>query len=74
MDNKTITIEKCRSKFLANMSHAIRTPPNGLLTNLSLKRDNTLNHKQDTYIRNMKTSARLLHSHFSDVLDITQYH
>jgi signal transduction histidine kinase len=56
------------------MSHEIRTPPNGLLTNLSLKRDNTLNHKQDTYIRNMETSARLLHSHFSDVLDITQYH
>jgi signal transduction histidine kinase len=74
MHNKTITIEKCRSKFLANMSHEIRTPPNGLLTNLSLKRDNTLNHKQDTYIRNMETSARLLHSHFSDVLNITQYH
>jgi hypothetical protein len=25
-------------------------------------------------MRNMETSAHFLHSHFSDVLDITQYH
>jgi signal transduction histidine kinase len=72
--NKTIAVEKCRSEFLANMSHEIRTSLNRLLTNLRLLRDTTLNRKQYTYMRNMETSAHFLHSHFSDVLDITQYH
>jgi signal transduction histidine kinase len=72
--NKTIAVEKCRSEFLANMSHEIRTSLNGLITNLRLLRDTTLNRKQDTYMRNMETSAHFRHSHFSDVLDITLYH
>ena len=71
--DKAIAGEKSRSEFLATMSHEIRTPLNGLLGNLSLLRDTTLNAKQDTYLRNMETSGRLLLSHVSDVLDITRY-
>ncbi|MFK7754310.1 MAG: ATP-binding protein [Sedimentitalea sp.] len=71
--DKAIAGEKSRSEFLATMSHEIRTPLNGLLGNLSLLRDTTLNGKQDTYMRNMETSGRLLLSHVSDVLDITRY-
>jgi signal transduction histidine kinase len=54
------------------MSPEIRTSLNGLLTNLNLLRDTKLNRKHDTYIRNIETSARLLFSHVSDVLDITR--
>jgi PAS domain S-box-containing protein len=71
--DKAIAGEKSRSEFLATMSHEIRTPLNGLLGNLSLLRDTTLNPKQDTYIRNMETSGRLLLNHVSDVLDIIRY-
>ncbi|MEH6647387.1 PAS domain-containing sensor histidine kinase [Sulfitobacter sp.] len=71
--DKAIAGEKSRSEFLATMSHEIRTPLNGLLGNLSLLRDTMLNPKQDTYIRNMETSGRLLLSHVSDVLDIIRY-
>lgn len=71
--DKAIAGEKSRSEFLATMSHEIRTPLNGLLGNLSLLRDTTLTGKQDTYMRNMETSGRLLLSHVSDVLDITRY-
>lgn len=71
--DKAIAGEKSRSDFLATMSHEIRTPLNGLLGNLGLLRDTTLNGKQDTYTRNMETSGRLLLSHVSDVLDITRY-
>lgn len=71
--DKAIAGEKSRSVFLATMSHEIRTPLNGLLGNLSLLRDTTLNNRQDTYMRNMETSGRLLLSHVSDVLDITRY-
>lgn len=71
--DKAIAGEKSRSEFLATMSHEIRTPLNGLLGNLGLLRDTPLNGKQDTYMRNMETSGRLLLSHVSDVLDITRY-
>lgn len=71
--DKAIAGEKSRSEFLATMSHEIRTPLNGLLGNLSLLRDTSLTGKQDTYMRNMETSGRLLLSHVSDVLDITRY-
>lgn len=71
--DKAIAGEKSRSEFLATMSHEIRTPLNGLLGNLSLMRDTPVSTKQDTYMRNMETSGRLLLSHVSDVLDITRY-
>lgn len=71
--DKAIAGEKSRSEFLATMSHEIRTPLNGLLGNLSLMRDTVVSTKQDTYMRNMETSGRLLLSHVSDVLDITRY-
>lgn len=71
--DKAIAGERSRSEFLATMSHEIRTPLNGLLGNLSLLRDTTLNDKQNVYMRNMETSGRLLLSHVSDVLDIARY-
>lgn len=71
--DKAIAGEQSRSEFLATMSHEIRTPLNGLLGNMSLLRDTSLTTKQDTFMRNMETSGRLLMSHVSDVLDIARY-
>ena len=71
--DKAIAGEQSRSEFLATMSHEIRTPLNGLLGNMSLLRDTSLTAKQDTFMRNMETSGRLLMSHVSDVLDIARY-
>jgi PAS domain S-box-containing protein len=64
---------RSKSDFLATMSHEIRTPLNGILGNLSLLGDTRLNTQQSNYLKNMKTSGRLLMSHISDVLDITKY-
>lgn len=71
--DKAIAGEKLRSDFLATMSHEIRTPLNGLIGNMSLLRDTNLTTKQDSFLRNMETSGRLLLNHVSDVLDIARY-
>lgn len=71
--DKAIAGEQARSEFLATMSHEIRTPLNGLLGNMSLLKDTSLNVKQTTFLKNMETSGRLLLSHVSDVLDIARY-
>jgi PAS domain S-box-containing protein len=65
--------EKSKADFLATMSHEIRTPLNGLLGNLTLLGDTNLSEQQQTYIKHMGTSGRLLMSHISDVLDIAKY-
>ena len=71
--DKALASEKMKTTFLATMSHEIRTPLNGLLGNMSLLRDTSLNRLQDRYVSYMETSGRLLMSHISDVLDITRY-
>lgn len=71
--DRALAGEKAKTDFLATMSHEIRTPLNGLLGNLSLLKDTSLNAKQSQYIKNMDTSGKLLMSHISDVLDITKY-
>lgn len=65
--------EQIKTDFMATMSHEIRTPLNGLLGNMDLMRDTSLNAAQQTYLKNMDTSGRMLMRHVSDVLDITQY-
>lgn len=71
--DKALAGEKLKTDFMTTMSHEIRTPLNGLLGNMDLLRDTSLNQVQDRYVRNMETSGRLLMSHISDVLDITRY-
>lgn len=71
--DKALASEKMKTDFLSTMSHEIRTPLNGLLGNMNLLRDTTLDTNQDRYVGYMETSGRLLMSHISDVLDITRY-
>ncbi|WOI57441.1 ATP-binding protein [Palleronia sp. LCG004] len=65
--------ERAKTDFLAVMSHEIRTPLNGLLGNLSLLQDTSLDERQSGFVANMDTSGRQLMRHVSDVLDITRY-
>lgn len=71
--DRAVAGEQAKTDFLATMSHEIRTPLNGLLGNLTLLADTGLSTQQSQYVKNMKTSGRLLMSHISDVLDITKY-
>ncbi|MFN3605837.1 MAG: PAS domain S-box protein, partial [Cypionkella sp.] len=64
--------ERAKARFMAVMSHEMRTPLNGLLGALDLLRSTPLTAKQREFTEVMqKTGALLLH-HVSDVLDISR--
>lgn len=59
-----------KSKFLAVMSHEMRTPLNGLISALDLIRDTRLTRDQTSFLNAADTSAEILIGHVNDVLDI----
>lgn len=71
--DKALAGERAKSDFLAVMSHEIRTPLNGLLGNLELLEDTSVDTRQAKMIGNMKTSGQLLMRHVTGVLDISRY-
>jgi two-component system, sensor histidine kinase RpfC len=63
---------KAKSRFIANMSHEMRTPLNGILGMVDLLRETHLNHEQRDFVRTVHTSAYTLLSLVEDVLDISR--
>lgn len=63
---------KVKSEFLATMSHEIRTPLNGVVGMLDLLEMTTLDDEQKEFLQTAKTSAQLLLSLISDILDISR--
>jgi sensor domain CHASE-containing protein/HPt (histidine-containing phosphotransfer) domain-containing protein len=63
---------QAKSLFLANTSHEIRTPINGIIGLIHLTLQTKLNQKQKEYISNIDKSAKLLLHIINDILDFSK--
>jgi PAS domain S-box-containing protein len=70
--DEALSSEQAKSRFIAVMSHEMRTPLNGLLGSLDLLKSTSLNDKQVQLTDMMKSSGQLLLHHVNDVLDISR--
>jgi len=61
-----------KSQFVANMSHEVRTPINGVLGMNGLLLDTTLDHAQREYAMTVQRSAKALLRIVDDILDISK--
>jgi signal transduction histidine kinase len=68
-DVKDSEISKAKGLFMANMSHNIRSPLNGIIGATVLIADTSLNKQQAEYIDIMKQSSYSLMSIINDILD-----
>ena len=63
---------RAKSRFLAMVSHEVRTPLNGILGMADLLLDTTLTPEQATYARAVKTSGDALLSLIDEILDFSK--
>jgi signal transduction histidine kinase len=61
-----------KSRFLANMSHDIRTPMNGILSMSELLQDTRRDADQARYTQAISTAAHALHDLLGDSLDLSE--
>ncbi len=60
-----------KSRFLANVSHEMRTPLNGILGMSGLLSDTSLSPEQMSYVEAVHSSGKALLTLIEDILDIT---
>jgi PAS domain S-box-containing protein len=63
---------KIKQQFLANISHEMRTPMNGIIAMAEILMKTTLDEKQSDYTRTIVNSAENLMEMINDLLDITE--
>ena len=66
------TANRAKSRFLAMVSHEMRTPLNGILGMADLLLDTTLTPEQTTYAKAVKTSGDTLLSLIDEILDFSK--
>ncbi len=64
--------DRAKSRFLAVMSHEMRTPLNGVLGVLDLLKTTALDDQQARYTRIATASSEVLLQHVNEALDITR--
>jgi two-component system sensor histidine kinase RpfC len=63
---------QAKGRFLANVSHEMRTPLNGVIAMADVLRETTLTDNQREIVETMTTSAQLLLAQIEDVLDMAR--
>ncbi|WP_454274413.1 ATP-binding protein [Roseovarius sp. MBR-154] len=69
--DRALAGEQAKARFLGMISHEMRTPLNGILGALELLGETGLNVEQESYVRIMRSSGKLLLTQITDALDIT---
>ena len=70
--DRALAGERAKARFLAVMSHEMRTPLNGILGTISLLRAANRDPEVQRYIGIMEGSGEMLLGHINDVLDISR--
>ncbi len=63
---------EAKGRFLANVSHEMRTPLNGVIAMADVLRETSLNESQREIVETLGTSANLLLVQIEDVLDMAK--
>jgi len=69
---KAEAASEAKSRFLATVSHEVRTPLNGILGMAELLADTPLDREQLAYVEAVKTSGRALATLIDEILDFSR--
>lgn len=73
MKKEIDTMYNVREQFIANISHEMRTPLQGILGFSELLSMTVLNSEQSELLQSLHLSSRLLQTIINDILDITKF-
>lgn len=63
---------EAKDRFLANMTHELRTPMSGIIGMARLISKSSLDHKQQSFMSKLISSAETLMSTINDILDLSK--